>query len=201
MSTRGIFGFLVDGETKVTYNHFDSYPSGLGNMIKNFIIEDKVEEIRKAAKRIKLIPSNYKPTEADKAIYKKYADLSVSEKTLDDVYCLMRKLQGDLQSYINNPDLTLMIDGIDFLNDSLFCEWAYIINLDTEMLEIYRGFQTEPSNSRYETKENTRKSEIEAAKKRMDTYYSVGLIKEIPLSEVEDFDMDLFEENLYITED
>lgn len=30
MSTRGAFGFLVDGELKVAYNHYDSYPSGAG---------------------------------------------------------------------------------------------------------------------------------------------------------------------------
>ena len=36
MGTRGAWGFLVDGDdSRITYNHFDSYPSGLGaNLVK-----------------------------------------------------------------------------------------------------------------------------------------------------------------------
>lgn len=30
MGTRGALGFIKAGEHKVTYNHYDSYPEGLG---------------------------------------------------------------------------------------------------------------------------------------------------------------------------
>lgn len=30
MGTRGTWGFVADGDEKLTYNHFDSYPDGLG---------------------------------------------------------------------------------------------------------------------------------------------------------------------------
>jgi hypothetical protein len=33
-----------------------------------------------------------------------------------------------------------MCNEIAFLSDSLFCEWAYIINFDDKLLEVYRGF-------------------------------------------------------------
>jgi hypothetical protein len=42
-----------------------------------------------------------------------------------------------------------MIDSKGFLSDSLFCEWAYIINLDKEVLEVYEGFQEEESDNRF----------------------------------------------------
>ena len=38
-----------------------------------------------------------------------------------------------------------MIDNHDFILDSLFCEYVYIINLDTNMLECWKGFQTIPN--------------------------------------------------------
>ncbi|PPQ62814.1 hypothetical protein CVT24_000508 [Panaeolus cyanescens] len=31
--------------------------------------------------------------------------------------------------------------NLEFANDSAFCEWAYVIDLDDEVLEIYRGSQ------------------------------------------------------------
>ena len=33
-----------------------------------------------------------------------------------------------------------MIDNKEFMGDSLFCEYAYILNLDNNYLEIYKGF-------------------------------------------------------------
>ena len=37
MSTRGIYGFRKNGEDKLTYNHYDSYFSYLGENIINFV--------------------------------------------------------------------------------------------------------------------------------------------------------------------
>jgi hypothetical protein len=45
-----------------------------------------------------------------------------------------------------------MTDDSSFIKDSLFCEYAYIINLDTNCLEFWVGFQKEPCESnRYGT--------------------------------------------------
>ena len=45
-----------------------------------------------------------------------------------------------------------MVDNHNFIKDSMFCEYAYIINLDEECLEFYVGFQNEPSEyNRYGT--------------------------------------------------
>lgn len=41
----------------------------------------------------------------------------------------------------------VLIDSTGFLQNSLFCEWAYLLNLDTGRLEIYKGFQREPHDA------------------------------------------------------
>ncbi|MBQ6632266.1 MAG: hypothetical protein IJH63_01520 [Methanobrevibacter sp.] len=142
MSTRGYYGIKKRGELKGSYNHWDSYPSGLGkdlvkelNKIKK---DDRLKVLNETFDYIELIDSNIPPTEEQKEVCQKanVVDLGVSNRSLDDWYCLLRKTQGDLSTYINKI-VPYMENGNSFLDDSLFCEWAYIINLDTNKLEIY----------------------------------------------------------------
>lgn len=84
MSTRGLFGFIEDGNYTANYNHSDSYPGGLG------------AEFLTACKN------------------------------------------GDFSGF------EVVEDRIDFLLDSLFCEWAYFYDKDKKLFEIWRGFQKVP---------------------------------------------------------
>lgn len=142
MSTRGLIGFIVDGQEKFTYNHSDSYPSWLGREVLEFLASGfTLEQIREGARHIRLVDSEKNPTAEDIAHCKKYTNLGVSRESDQDWYCLLRNAQGDFKAYL---DVGLMIDGRAFVKDSLFCEWAYIINLDTGKLEVYRGFNKNP---------------------------------------------------------
>lgn len=88
MSTRGLYGFIEDGEYTATYKHSDSYPSGLGL----------------------------------------------------DFWIACR--DGHLLGYgmFDNGSE----NSIDFIKDSLFCEWAYFYDIDNKIFEIWKGFQREP---------------------------------------------------------
>jgi hypothetical protein len=204
MGTRGALGFYKDGKTKVTYNHWDSYLSGLGNDVLNFIhsylSEHTIDELKTQADAIEMVNESDSPTDEQKQRCKKYVDLNVGSQSEDEWYCLLREAQGDLGAYL---EVGVMIDSQDFLQDSLFCEWAYIINLDTNMLEIYRGFQTEKPAGRYTDIPPSEKEyghDFGDGKEEKYRYYAVGLLKEYPLDDCPK-DMDALQKEIEENED
>lgn len=169
MGTRGLLGIRKNGEDKATYNHFDSYPSYLGKNTLEFIAEHK-SELNKLYDNIVLVDNNSEPTDEQVKECEKYTDLSVSEQSTKDWYCLLRNSQGDLTPYLNG--LRYMIDNKNFIKDSLFCEYAYIINLDDNVLEFWIGFQKTPTeNNRYGVEKE-------------DGYYPCKNVLNIPLDEI-----------------
>lgn len=173
MGTRGAIGFRIDGQDKIAYNHFDSYPSELGDDAVSFIrgwLADGRDKMRAAVRALTVIDTDAKPTAEQKERLAPIADLGVSEKSLDDWYCLLRNLQGDLGGYLKHG---LIPDGHDFMRDSLFCEWAYVVNMDDFSFEVYRGFQKSPhTDGRY--------SALEPGA----GYYPVALLKAFALDDI-----------------
>ena len=159
MGTRGLLAFAHDGEIKAAYNHFDSYPSGLGADVAKFIRsldtseigEDggNYPEVKERFKRLVAVSEDEKPTEDQKLALLKYYDPRVSTGQTDEWYALLRDTQGNPQAFL---DAGFYIDAVEFAQDSLFCEWGYVIDLDAEVVEIYKGFQTSPhSQGRFAT--------------------------------------------------
>lgn len=185
MGTRGVFGFHKNGVDKIAYNHYDSYPSELGNNIKKFIKKHSVEEMNEIFDRIVMVSSKIPPTPEQIEECRKYTDLGVSEQSTTDWYCLLRHAQGELEAYAEG--LKYMEDDVVFLKNSLMCEWGYVINLTTNRLEVYRGFQTKPQDNRYKADKHT---------DSMGKYYNCALIREVPLSQVKNFNMDTLEKEV-----
>jgi hypothetical protein len=214
MGTRGAYGYRLNEEDKVTYNHFDSYPSGLGNCIledlKNFRKKflkrnptgDWIEALRQKVAKIKMIKGTKddpadSPTMKDIKKLSKWADTGVSSQSLSDWYCLMRNMQGEIIAHAQSG---YMIDGVEFLKDSLFCEYAYIVNLDNETLEFYRGFNTKPTGRGRYAKliDEWNNKKLEESRNQIGStdnhvYYGVTFIRKYPLNELPDYIKDVRE--------
>jgi hypothetical protein len=182
MGTRGALGFYVNGETKLTYNHSDSDPAWLGKAVCEFV-KDSENDLHRIAERIVLVTEDVPPTEKQIVHCENFKITnthvgSPSEKMT--WYQALREAQGDLGYYAN--DLDYMIDGQNFLSDSLFCEYAYIINVDTNKLEFYEGFNKD-------RKASGRYADCEPQNHSGD-YYGVALVGEIELDKIsaENFD-------------
>ena len=172
MGTRGALGFRVDNADKLTLNAYDSNPLGLGLDVVSFIQATEDKTLRALAPRIELVSASGTPTPEQIAHCAPWTDLSVDAQSTSSWYCLLRKAQGNLGAYAQG--LRYMRDSNQFVFDSLYCEWAYVINLDTEMLEIYEGFQEKPGRGRYANGRPARGGD----------YYGVSLVQEIPLAAV-----------------
>ena len=171
MGTRGCWGFRIDGQDKLTYNHFDSYPDGLGRDLVQALRGCKsVEDLKSQARLVRLVDQDVRPTAEQIAALLPAVDLSVSTRRTDDWYCLTRSLQGDLSATLNYG---YMIDSHKFMGISLFCEWAYVVNLDDGVFEVYRGFQkAKHTAGRYADLPEDR------------GYFPVALVKTFPLDDL-----------------
>ncbi len=176
MGTRGAWGFIKNGEEKVTYNHFDSYPDGLGQQVIDFagkfaLILNEIYD------RIELVNESNKPSSLEWKHCKEIGSVRMNVGTPDDLdwYKALRNAQSDgIELY--GKGLKYMSDGKSFVLDSLFCEFAYIINLDTNVLEVYKGFNHDPEAAgRYSCHDNHH------AGLGDDKYFGVALVGEIPL--------------------
>lgn len=141
MSTRGAVGIRFNETDKVAYNHFDSYPTGLGQEILNWLKDKDMEQLKTVFENVVLTEEH-------------------NEYGWDN----------ELKSFQN---------AVGFLYDSLFCEYAYIINLDTGKLEFYTGFnRNKEAKGRYA---NCPKPYELSDGSLM---YGVKLVKQIPLKEI-----------------
>jgi len=175
MGTRGLWGLRHKNKDYLTYNHFDSYPSWLGNVMLETIRKYSDDEMKHVAEEIKLVDEHDKPCEEaveqvkriimDEDEFNKIMESKGYLKDMiDDIieshgykpgeleksneyYELLHIAQGDPDCYFSRG-LRYMTDDSDFMFDSVFCEWAYIINLDVNALEVYKGFNKEFKNQR-----------------------------------------------------
>lgn len=198
MGTRGFITFVAGGVEKTAYNHFDSYPSGLGVKVLDFL-------------RTQLTPTDEDCQDATpQAVYAAaLAELSqrvvnlrvvrenVDEVTAEDVkrlapwtdmwvggpvdkgklafwYQLLRNTQYDPAAML---EAGVVEDASDFPADSLYAEWGYVIDLDEGLLEVYRGFVEGPhASGRFANRPLHVYNNV-------GQYYPVKLVKVYPLHE------------------
>lgn len=149
MGTRGFVTFVADGVEKTAYNHWDSYPGGLGADVLTwlrFAVADPKDpaggapSLRESVRALRVVDDEATPTEDDVKRLSEFADLGVSTKDPREWYVLLRETQGKPGRMLQAG---VILDASGFPCESLFAEWGYVVDLDAETFEVYVGFQTE----------------------------------------------------------
>lgn len=139
MGASGVFGFTKNGETKLGYIGSASYPALGGLDVVKFVKENSITELNETFNKMVLV---------DEAV----AKTPIPQMTVEEMNECIES--GRPYTQLNNVKLNGLpvSEANDFINESLFCEWGYIINLDTNKLEVYEGYQKyvdEDGNEKY----------------------------------------------------
>ena len=144
MGTRNLTVVVLDGQYRVAqYGQWDGYPTGQGRVIVDFLREKYDAEAFETALRNSRFLSN---DEIEDRVQMSRGRL------LRDYPELHRDTAAEILEIIQNHTEGIGLENsLWFAADSLMCEWAYVVDLDAEKLEVYRGFNTEPltANDRF----------------------------------------------------
>jgi hypothetical protein len=181
MGTRNLTVLVSEGEIKIAqYGQWDGYPDYMGINILKFLREFDVEIMKKQVKNVIFVDEN-KQKEID--LYLKeigstngYLNNEQSDLYNEKYKFLNRSIGSDILEMVYDEEYNkpmLLNNSITFSGDSLFCEWAYVIDLDKNLFEVYEGF------NKNELNENDRffKYTIEN-----EEYRPIKLKKEFPLN-------------------
>lgn len=145
MGTRHLIAVHIDGEYKVAqYGQWDGYPEGQGIDVLHFLRDEMDEDVFKQAVR----NSSYIDPKELMKLWEKYGMRSDGLVTMEDADRMKKdhpEFSRDTGAKILNiiqgkPDGMELNNNIAFAADSLFCEWAWVIDFDTRTFEAYEGF-------------------------------------------------------------
>lgn len=183
MGTRNLTIVHKNGEYKVAqYGQWDGYPEGLGATLLNFLKNVNMDSFRNAIDNVSFYTQE-ELEEIDKQIDE--ARKVIPNYEWQRYYPhLSRDCGGDILNRIVFKGVTKVKNAIDFAADSLFCEWAYVIDLDTNKFEVYKGFNKEElsSDERFYCMEERRDKENDILK----NYHPIKFVKSYDLNNLPD---------------
>lgn len=175
MGTRNLIAVQLGGEYKIAqYGQWDGYPSGQGKDILNFLESADIVKFKEKVAKCTFL-SKEDMEEIDKWIDDNNAQYSWQKKWPH----LSRDAGADILGMVYEAENGLALkNSISFGRDSLFCEYAYVIDLDAGQLEVFTGFVKDPKHA------SRRFSEVPECSDKSDGYCPVKLAAVYSLSDL-----------------
>lgn len=135
MGTRNLTVVFMDGEYRVAqYGQWDGYPEGQGMICLHFL-------------RDKMVRRQF-IYYLDKMKYMNDDVIEEIQSSQIAKYCpeFSRDTGAEILQRIQDDRITTrcLENSLWFASDGLFCEWAYVIDLDSNTFEVYQGFNKTP---------------------------------------------------------
>lgn len=174
------------------YCQWDGYPEGQGHALLSILRTADFDSLRSKALACKKSDEEHFKTALQESCGNPSGMLSLdeSQRFKDAFPELHRDTGAEIVRMILESDAPLTIPHeFDFAADSLFCEWAYVVDLDSMRFEVFKGFNTQPlgPDDRFAFLE----SEIDTKPNHSgETYHPVWLVHSFDLNDLpsdEDF--------------
>lgn len=158
MSTRGMAGVAANGQIKASFNKWDSYLSALGVEVlaQAREIAKDIDGAREQFHRLQAINLDVNPTaDQERALLVDFPPLPTDDRDWDpdskltaaERYAKASDTESRWSVLLDFPrrfNVKRMLDGglyyedgTTFCRDNIFCEWAYMVDLDREELQVY----------------------------------------------------------------
>lgn len=148
MGTRNLTMVISNGETKIAqYGQWDGYPDGQGATILDFLSKSDLNVFREKLFLCRFIDNKFIEEEYRKVGHKggEWVDTNIAAAFNRIHPQLSRGVAGDILEFVYKSDTEVLLKNEEnFAADSLFCEWAYVVDLDKNTFEVYEGFNMEP---------------------------------------------------------
>tara|TARA_Y100000310_G_C20652820_1_gene800393 strand:+ start:965 stop:1606 length:642 start_codon:yes stop_codon:yes gene_type:complete len=188
MGTRGLICIHCDGAFKLAqYGQWDHYPDGQGGAIVDFLAKVDLDALKFQARKSRMATNNEvqeRWVQVGATPGASWVGMDIAKRFREKWPQLSRDSGAETLPYIMAAEEPLLSpDSASFAADSLFCEWAYVIDLDTMNFEVYEGYQQEPHESGrfwdmpYEPEDDTRKKR---------KYWPVKLVAAWPIRAIPD---------------
>jgi hypothetical protein len=131
MGTRGLTIVKLGGKVKIAqYGQWDHYPTGQGATISKFIREKM--DLHKLKAKVKALEFT-----TDEEIEQLYQN---NTENFKEKYPQFHRDTGaEILELVQSGKVPKVLNSIDFLKDSLFCEYAYELDLDKKVVKVYTG--------------------------------------------------------------
>ena len=137
MGTRNLTCVVLNDEFKVAqYGQWDGQPEVTGIGILNFLRDHFDKDFHSYGFIRHVGASEF---------------INLSEVGIDETEWNIIKLAPQFSRDVGYKILNMLKNGplylyndVKFAKDSLFCEWAYVVDLDNKTFEVYNGFRRSP---------------------------------------------------------
>lgn len=150
MGTRHLIAAKIDGVYKLAqYGQWDGYPEGQGVGVLDFLVNEMDMAAFTAALRncrfigqeevnAELVKFGADPNDHYTIRLPDYDRFSEAHPEWS------RDTGAKILEFIQSSGGCGLRSSLDFAADSLFCEWAYVLDFDTMKFEVYEGFNKTP---------------------------------------------------------